>query len=537
MSGDVTHACVASGVCALLQSKRQEIQEEYVRVLRDEIGPHYSLRPVEELRDTTRSSVAAYFAILCADDWGPMESFVEEIAERRFPLRFPLSEVQKAFAAFRDICVPCLTEQFRGEKLDTALAILDRTVDRAINLFSDTYQRLHLEEIRKTADELAEAHRRLQAQYEEVAEAARIKSQFFANMSHELRSPMNSIIGYTELLLDGIDGPVAPEQRQSLLKILANSRYLLKLINDVLDLSKIEAGKVELQPRPFDVSELVREAFDAVEPLAFRKRLALRSRVAEDVGVVTADTDKLKQVLINLFSNAVKFTAEGEVVCSVRRDGDQLTVDVTDTGIGIRPEDQERIFHKFFQVESALGRDHKGSGLGLPLSRMLVELMGGRLEVESEPGKGSRFTFTVPELRVAPGPGEAPSREGGRPRVLVIEDDPSALELLRKLIEAAGMEVLVASGGTEGLQAARRERPSVVTLDLLMPHVDGWQVLAELKADPETRSIPVVIVSCLDRREEGLRRGAAAFVVKPIVREDFIRTLRLVTGAGSGAAP
>jgi signal transduction histidine kinase len=530
--------CIGSGICAVLQARRREIQEEYVRVLREQVGPHYALRPVEELSETTERSVAAYFAILCAGDWGPMEAFVEEIAARRFPLRFPLSEVQKAFAAFRALCVPCVTERFRGEELDHALALLDRTVDRAINVFSDTYQRLHLEEIRSTSDQLAEAHRRLRAQYEEVAEAARIKAQFFANMSHELRSPMNSVIGYTELLLDGIDGPVLPEQRQSLMKILANSRYLLKLINDVLDLSKIEAGRVEVQPRPFDVGELVREAFDAVEPLAFRKRLALRPDVAEGLGVFTADAEKIKQVLINLLSNAVKFTGEGEVVCTARREGDQLRIEVTDTGIGIGPDDQERIFHKFYQIDSAFGREHKGTGLGLSLARMLVELMGGHISLESEPGRGSRFTFMVPESRPRPGAEQPDLGGGATPRVLVIEDDPSALELLRKVIEADGMEVVVASGGAEGLDLARRVRPSVVTLDLLMPQVDGWQVLAELKADPATRAIPVVIVSCMDRREEGLRRGADAYAVKPIEREEFIRTLRrLIEHAGQEGAP
>ncbi|MBI5442084.1 MAG: response regulator [Deltaproteobacteria bacterium] len=523
-------------LCDYLQSKRTEIETRYAQILSSAGGPYYLARPREELEQNTRGATAAYLAAICTDDWTPMDRFVEQVAEKRFPLRFPLSAVQRAFAIFRDVCVPLLTERFSGETLSTVLALLDGVVDRAISSFSDTYQERHLKEIQRTSAELEEAHRTLQSQYREVAEAARIKNQFFANMSHELRSPMNSIIGYTELLLDEVDGAVNTEQRQSLQRILSNSRHLLKIINDVLDLSKIEAGRMESLPRAFDPRAVVQEALDTVKPLAYRKGIALRSVVADDVGVFTADADKIRQVLVNLLSNGVKFTKKGEVTCAIARVPEGLRVEVSDTGIGISPEDKDRIFQKFFQVDPSYSKEHGGTGLGLSLSGMLVRLMGGKILVESTLGQGSRFFFTIPEAGTAEPAARAAAAGRTTRTVLVIEDDPSSLELIRKLLEAEGMRAIAARGGAEGVELARKERPSAITLDLLMPKVDGWEVLRELKADPATRSIPVLIVSCLDRREEGTRKGADAYLVKPLERESFARALKeLVRGSAPEA--
>lgn len=523
----------ARAVCRILSARRREIHEVF-KARMPEAGPHYSTRPPEELAETTGQAVAAFLAVFCADDWGPMDAFVQEISARRFALKFPLSEVQRAFTLFRDICHPFLTEAFSGKELDRALQCLDRVVDEAIQRFSDTYQQLHMEEIRATSAELAEAHRKLQEQYRDVAEASRIKSQFFANMSHELRSPLNSIIGYAELLLDGIDGPLTGEQSNDLRKILASSRYLLKLINNILDMTKIEAGRMGVDVAPFDVPGLVAEAVDTVAPLAYRKRLELRTRIPETVRVFRSDREKVKQVLINLLANAVKFTDEGEVVCAVEPEAGGLRFEVRDTGIGIPPEEQERIFTKFFQIDASHAREHRGTGLGLPLCRMLVELLGGRIGLESEPGKGSRFWFWVPEAlgHDAREPGAGP--RGLPARVLVVEDDPSAQELLRKVLETEGMEAVIAVDGAEGLRLARELRPDAITLDLLMPRVDGWEFLERLKADPATRDIPVVVVSCVDRREEALKKGADAHLVKPLDREDLVATLRRVLGRGEG---
>ncbi|MFU8858487.1 MAG: hybrid sensor histidine kinase/response regulator [Deferrisomatales bacterium] len=511
----------------ILRDVREDLGRQFVEILRENVGPHYKARTTEELEATTEGAVASYLAVLGSGDWGPMAAFVQEIAQKRFPLQFPLSEVQRAFAVFREITHPLVAGAFEGEELVEALQIVDRTVDEAINRFSDTYQDLHLKEIRRTSTELAEAHRRLRSQYEEVAEAAMFKSQFFANMSHELRSPLNSIIGYTELLLDGVDGTVSGEQEKDLQRILAASRYLLKLINNILDMTRIEAGRMEVEAQPFDVAALVAEAMDTVNPLAYRKQLELSTELAAGVGAFVSDREKVKQILINLLANAVKFTDEGKVVCSVRQEPGRLSVEVADTGIGISPEDRRRIFSKFFQADPSHAREYRGTGLGLPLCHMLIELLGGELGVESEPGSGSRFRLWIPEL---PMDGARPAEiSGARPRVLVIEDDPSALELIEKVLEAGGMTSVLTPRGEEGLRLARETRPAAITLDLLLPGMDGWKVLRELKADPATRNIPVAIVSCLDSRERGLRAGADAFLVKPLDRKELVRTLhRLV---------
>jgi signal transduction histidine kinase/CheY-like chemotaxis protein len=529
-------APIAEEVCRALQEKRSHIQDECLRILQSEVGPNYAIRPAEELRDTTTQAVAAYLAALCTGDWEPMGAFVQEIAEKRFPLRFPLSEVQKAFGVFRFICSPILAGAFQGEKLNQALEALDLTVDQAINRFSDTYQRLHLEEIQNKSAELAEAHRVLERQFEELTDAARIRSQFFANMSHELRSPLNSIIGYTELLLDGIDGPLTDAQRPNLQKVLASARYLMKLINNILDTTKIESGHMEIEPRPFDVRSLVAEALDTVAPLAYRKRISPRVEIPEDAGAFVADAEKIKEVLINLLANAVKFTDEGEVVCSVRRGPGRLFFEVHDTGIGIRAEDLGKIFDKFFQADVPQMREHRGTGLGLPLSKMLVELMGGEIGVESEVGRGSRFSFWVPEA--LPKTERAALAEGApeRPRIVVVEDDPSALELIQKVLENEGMEAIPASSSEEGLKLVRSVHPSAITLDIRMPNVDGWQVLSELKADASTRDIPVLVLSCVDERERGLREGAEAYLVKPLDRRSLAGSLRrILARQGDGA--
>jgi signal transduction histidine kinase/CheY-like chemotaxis protein len=522
---------IDAAVCELLQERREENHRAYIEALLHGAGPHYAERSREELAETTERAIAGYLAILCAGDWGPMDAFIREIAALRFPQRFPLSEVQRAFAAFREVARPLLTGAFDGARLEDALGLLSGTVDETIQRFSDVYQELHLGEIRATSRQLEEANRALQNQVEEVAEAARIKAQFFANMSHELRSPLNSIIGYTELLRDGIDGPVADEQGRDLDKILSSSQHLLKLINNILDMTKIESGRMEVEPRAFEAARVVAEAVDTVGPLAFRKHIEVRGDARRAGGSFRTDRDKVKQVLINLLANAVKFTDTGEVVCTAAREGGRLRFEVRDTGIGIAPREQERIFNKFYQIDPSHHREHRGTGLGLPLCRMLVDLLGGEIALESEPGRGTRVRFWVPQTSTAPTTEAAPAPGGGSGQVLVIEDDPAALELIEKALGSEGLEAVPAADGAAGLQLARTLRPRAITLDLLMSTVDGWEVLAELKADPATRDIPVVILSCVDRKDRGLRAGADAYLVKPIDRKEFLRVLKQVMAA------
>ncbi len=513
-----------------LRAAREHLVREHLRLIRGEAGPRYGHRPAEELQGTASRAVDAYLEVLGTGDWAPMEAFVREIARRRFPQRFPPSEVQRAFATFREAAQPVLAAALSGEELRQGLRLVTRAVDRAIHRFSDVYQALHVEELRATSAELEAAHAQLHDRYAQVSEAAAFKSRFFANMSHELRSPLNSIIGYAELLRDGVDGPVLEEQRRDLGRILSSAGYLRKLIDDILDMTRIEAGRMEVEVQPFHVGALVEEAVETVIPAAYRKQIALRAEVSPEVGLFASDREKVKQVLINLLANGVKFTERGEVVCAARLEGDRLRVEVRDTGVGIKEGDRDAIFAPFRQGPQARGGDGRGTGLGLALSRMLVELLGGRIAVDSEPGRGSSFSFFVPAATAPAVGGEA-----GRPRILVIEDDPATRELLEKILAASGYEVATARDGAEGLRRAAERTPAVVTLDLLMPDVDGREVLRRLREEPATRDVPVVVVSCLDRGGSGLRTAADAYLVKPIDRVEFLATVRRLVDRG--AAP
>ncbi len=521
---------LAGRVVAVLRKAHDQLVREHLRLVREEAGPHYGDRPAEEIQCTATRAVDAYLDVLATGDWAPMEGFVGEIARRRFPQRFPPSEVQRAFATFREAADPLLAAAFSGEELRRAVHLVARAVDRAIHRFSDVYQALHVEELRATSAELEAAHAQLRDRYDQVAEAAAVKSRFFANMSHDLRSPLNSIIGYAELLRDGVDGPVAEEQRRDLRRILSSAGYLRRLIDDILDMTRIEAGGMEVVVQPFDVGALVEEAVETVIPAAYRKRIAVRAEVSRAVGRFASDREKVKQVLINLLDNGVKFTERGEVVCAVGLEGDRLRAEVRDTGVGIAEEDREAIFAPFRRGPPAPSGDRRGTGLGLALSRMLVELLGGRLVVESEPGRGSSFSFSIPTGAAPVVPGE-----GGSPRILVIEDDPATRELLEKVLASSGYDVATARDGTEGLRRAAERTPALVTLDLLMPDVDGREVLRRLREEAATRDVPVVVVSCLERGGSGLRADADAYLVKPIDRVEFLATVRRLVNRG--AAP
>jgi len=370
--------------------------------------------------------------------------------------------------------------------------------------------------------ELEETNRRLEA-------ASRHKSEFLANMSHELRTPLNAVIGFSEILLDESVGELTPEERREFLgNILNSGRHLLRLINDILDLSKVEAGRMELHPERFSVVETLEGVLNTVRPLAARKRIGVEVALDPTLPTLVADPGKVKQILYNLLSNAIKFTPEnGQIGVRVSRDRGEVCFAVWDTGIGIAPEDQTRIFEEFYQVEATTARQYEGTGLGLTLAKKFVELSGGRIWVESEPGKGSTFTFTLPlgdqaavSLEERPGP-----EEDGRPLVLVVEDDPRTLDLLRFSLSKEGFRVEEALDGEEALAKARALQPFLITLDILLPKKDGWEVLRELKEDGATRDIPVVIVSIVDEPRRGFSLGAADYILKPFDREDLLRRL------------
>jgi PAS domain S-box-containing protein len=382
----------------------------------------------------------------------------------------------------------------------------------------------------------------------EAAETAnRAKSAFLANMSHELRTPMNAIIGYSEMLAEdaedeGYDGMV-PDLR----KINAAGKHLLALINDILDLSKIEAGRVDLYLERFELHSMLEEAVATVTPLVTQNGNQLLTEFDTDLGTMRADLTKLRQSLFNLLSNAAKFTKNGTVTLIAKRqrreDADWITLSVSDTGIGIRDDKLKHVFEEFSQADESTSRDFGGTGLGLPISRKFCQMMGGDVTVTSQLGSGSTFTIELPaqvdalEVAKAVSAAErAESREvpeGVHP-ILVIDDDPNSRDLLQRMLESEGYAVATASSGEKGLDLARTLRPSLITLDVLMPGMDGWAVLRELKADPDLRDIPVMMVSVTSDMDMGYTLGAVEHLTKPVDRDSLRRLVRQYAAATGG---
>ena len=371
--------------------------------------------------------------------------------------------------------------------------------------------------------------------YHKLETASRAKSDFLANMSHELRTPLNAIIGFSEVLLEQMFGPLNDKQAEYLGDIVTSGRHLLLLINDTLDLSKIEAGKMELELTTFALPTVLEDGVTMVRERAARHGIECRVDAGPDLDEVEADERKVKQVVFNLLSNAVKFTPDGgHVEVHARRVRDRAEVTVTDTGVGIDPADRERIFEEFQQAGQ-----QEGSGLGLALARSIVALHGGQLSVESERGSGSTFTFALPirqtsvseaaESEPALAKGETArvhrASDAAPATVLLIEDDPRSVELLTLYLEGGGFEVLACADGLTGMETARQQRPDTIVLDIMLPDLSGWDFLSLVKGDETTARIPVVIVSMLDERGKGLAMGAADYLVKPVSREDLLATL------------
>jgi signal transduction histidine kinase/DNA-binding response OmpR family regulator len=419
------------------------------------------------------------------------------------------------------------------------------------------------EDVRAARDALETLNRELEAKVEErtselagareAAEAAnRAKSTFLANMSHELRTPMNAILGYSEMMMEeaadaGQEGFVSDLQ-----KIHQSGSHLLSLINDVLDLAKVESGKMEAVAEEFAVATVIEEVGVTAEPLMSKNGNRLQVEPAASLGMARQDLTKLRQALLNLLSNAAKFTHEGTVVLRAARsshDGvDWLTFSVRDSGIGIPADKIGRVFEEFGQADDTTTRDYGGTGLGLPISRRFCQMLGGDLTVESQPGAGSTFTIRVPAVLPGAAPAEqvvaeparadVPIAELRRPgagrTVLVIDDDPDARQLVSRLLAKDDLEVVVAASGEEGIRLAHSLAPAVITLDVMMPEMDGWAVLRALKADPEVRDIPVVMLTMLDEEAKAYSLGATDYLVKPVER-DALRSV--ISGYTEEEAP
>ena len=382
-------------------------------------------------------------------------------------------------------------------------------------------------ELKQHEAELADLVEKLQIARDAANEANRTKSSFLANMSHELRTPLNAIIGLTEMMVSNAARFGTEKAQEPLQRVNRAGRHLLGLINEVLDLSKIEAGKLELHPESVDLVPLIDEVIGTARQLAEQNKNRLVVECQESLGPLTVDPMRLRQILLNLLSNAFKFTTQGEVGLRVRKvvDGPSwIEFAVSDTGIGMTAEQQHKLFEEFSQADAVTARRFGGTGLGLAITRKLARLMGGDVTVASEPGKGSIFTVRLP------GGTDIPARtfmEGGRRPdgdcVLVIDDDATARELLTDQLRAEGFSVVTASGGLEGLKLAKEVHPSVITLDVIMPDLDGWSVLAALRQDSELSEIPVIMITILDQQRRGVALGAAGYLTKPIDREQLHR--------------
>ena len=386
---------------------------------------------------------------------------------------------------------------------------------------------------------------------EQLRELDKLKSQFLANMSHELRTPLNSIIGFSRVMLKGIDGPLNDLQVQDLTTIHQSGQHLLGLINDILDLSKIEAGKMEIQPEYIDLVEIIDGVMSTAKGLVKDKPIQLFKEVEEGLPQVYGDPLRVRQVLLNLVSNAAKFTKEGSItVRAVRKDFDPVTlepprvqVDVADTGIGIAPKDMEKLFVAFQQVDGSSTRQVGGTGLGLAISKQFIEMHGGRIWVESQVGVGSTFSFTVPLHPPSVPVAERepivlkPASSEEQPVVLAVDDEPGVLDLYARYLEKAGYALIGLSSANDLLRHVREVHPSAIVMDLNLPGKSGWEAITDLRRFDDTRNVPVIICSIEDDRRRGSQVGVADYLVKPIIEDELLEALsRVVNGTVSSPA-
>ena len=418
--------------------------------------------------------------------------------------------------------------------------------------------------------EITKKHDELNTKTQELEKAYRVKSDFLSNMSHELRTPLNSIIGFSSILLGDHGDPLTADQRKALEKVLKNGKHLLQLINDILDFSKIESGRMHVSVETESVEGVVTGAIMTAEALIRQKNIQLKEEMAADMPLFNSDVLKVKQILVNLLSNAAKFTDEnGTIIVRARYEAPMVKIDVVDSGIGIEQKNIGKIFEEFSQVDNSHSRKYQGTGLGLPIARRLARLLGGDLTVESIIGQGSTFTLSVPPNfkgndqadsvttvtapAAVPAPAASPApvpaakelpvvkqikemeipsvKTGAETRVLCIDDEPDVIEILRNYLVPEGYTVFGANSGDDGIKLAEKLQPSVITLDIMMPKKDGWQVLRELKANPLTAGIPVLIHSMVDNIPLAFSLGAIDYLPKPADLTTVLKTVKKAAAA------
>ena len=416
-----------------------------------------------------------------------------------------------------------LAQRIRIKTGDELEALADQFNDMAGRL-QESYAGLE-HKVEERTREVEEKSRQLEM-------ASQHKSQFLASMSHELRTPLNAIIGLTEMMVSNAARFGTEKAAEPLRRVQRAGTHLLGLINQVLDLSKIEAGKLELSSDLVALTPLINEVIDTARSLAEQNNNRLVVESQENLGSLTVDPMRLRQILLNLLSNACKFTKQGEVTLLARKvinQGNWIEFAVSDTGIGMTPEQQAKIFEEFTQADSSTARQYGGTGLGLAITRKLARMMGGDVTLTSEAGKGSTFTVRLPASTEVSAEAPISSDRGRSTRadcVLVIDDDATARELISDHLKAQGLSVVTAAGGVEGLKLAKELQPTAITLDVMMPDLDGWSVLAALRQNPELADIPVIMVSIVDEHRRGIALGAAGYLTKPIDRERLHRLIQ-----------
>ena len=426
------------------------------------------------------------------------------------------------------------SHRFNPDEITDLASSFNRMTERLQYMYNNLEQ-----QVQARTQELAVAR-------DQALEANRAKSSFLANMSHELRTPLNAIIGYSELLMEEMEDLGNEEYIPDLEKIRAAGKHLLQLINDILDLSKIEAGKMTFYYERFDILNTVKDVSTTIQPMVDNNENVLIVNCPDDIGNMHSDVTKIRQALFNLLSNAAKFTQKGTIELDVVRTselpeqavvdngypGDWLVFSVKDTGIGMTDEQLQRLFQEFTQADSSTTRRFGGTGLGLALTRKICQMMGGDIVVSSVLDKGSTFTFWVPAEGSPPdetalfeatrsemGVTDTVASDGEQGTVLVIDDDPGVLEMMQRFLAKEGFKVVTAPTGQQGLEMARTLQPSAITLDVMMPGMDGWTVLGQLKAAPELTHIPVIMMSIVDNKNLGFSLGASDYLTKPVDRE------------------
>ncbi|HYV37201.1 MAG TPA: ATP-binding protein, partial [Gemmataceae bacterium] len=409
--------------------------------------------------------------------------------------------------------------------------------------------RAEIDERTRAQEEVHRINVELAAAHQKALEASQVKSTFLANMSHELRTPLNAIIGYSELLQTLAAKKNQIESVSDLKKITRAGKHLLDLINDVLDISKIEAGKIQLYLETLEVARLTKEVLTTVQPLVDKNSNTLEIHLADNLGTIHADLTRVRQCLYNLLSNACKFTQKGRVSLSVAKetvlDRDWIVFVVRDTGIGMSPEQLDHLFQPFTQADASTTRKYGGTGLGLAITRSLCRMMGGEVWVESTVGQGSTFTIRLPQVvtedlqQIVDAPGAIdPSFhashviQDGLPKVLVIDDDHAIGSLLERILEREGYAVICANSGQAGLRQAKETRPQVILLDVVMPDMDGWATLRQLKAEPDLAGIPVVLLTMVDNKNMAFALGASDYLSKPVDAERLIAVVKNNRNAG-----